>query len=94
MPHCMADAPPETVVATPIVLAACLDGTSARAILVNLGLGISKGFEKFERLIEVVSLSSDDLQAGRVRWKDYAARGYPLKRHDLASRVAYSAGTQ
>lgn len=94
MPHCMADAPPETVAATPIVLAARLDGTSARAVLVNLGLVVSEGFEKFERLIEVVSLSSDDLQAGRVRWKDYAARGYLLKRHDLASQVAHNVGTQ
>ena len=94
VPHCMADAPPETVAATPIVLAACLDGTSARAVLVNLGLGVSEGFQKFDRLIEVVSLSSDDLQAGRVRWKDYAARGYLLKRHDLSSRVEHNAGTQ
>ena len=92
IPHCMAGAPPQTVAVTPIFLAAALDGTSARAVLVNLGAGVPDGFEKFDRLIEVVSLSSDDLQAGRLRWKDYAARGYRSKMYDLADRAERGAG--
>ena len=94
VPHCMADALPETVVATPVVLVAPLAGNFARGVLLNLGLGIPEGFEKFGRLIEVVSQSSDDVQAGRGRWRDYAGRGYDLKRHDLASRIAFGAGTE
>jgi len=61
-------------------------------VLLNLGARIPEGFENFARLIEVVSQSSDDLHSGRSRWKDYAARGYDLKRHDLASRAAGEAG--
>lgn len=89
VPHCLASAPLETLAATPVVLGA---GSVARDVLLNLGAGIPEGFENFPRLIEVVSQSSDDLHAGRSRWKDYAARGYDLKRHDLASRAAGEAG--
>ena len=92
VPHCMAGASPETLAATPVVLGAASDGAAARDVLLNLGARIPEGFENFARLIEVVSHSSDDLHFGRSRWKDYAARGYDLKRHDLASRAAGEAG--
>lgn len=92
VPHCMAGAPPETLAATPVVLGAASSGAAARDVLLNLGVHIPEGFENFARLIEVVSQSSDDLHSGRSRWKDYAAWGYDLKRHDLASRVAGEAG--
>lgn len=86
VPHCLASALPQTMAATPVVLAAPLAGAFGGAVLLNLGLGIPQGFEKFERLIEVVSLAADDVQAGRSRWKDYAGRGYRMQRHDLGSR--------
>ena len=88
VPHCMGSAQPETVAVTSIVLGTSGPEISGRVVLLNLGLSVPHGFEKFERLIEVVSQSPDEVQAGRVRWKDYAGRGYALKRHDLASRPA------
>ena len=86
VPHCLASALPQTVAATPVVLAASLAGAFGSTVLLNLGLVIPQGFEKFERLIEVVSLAADDVQSGRNRWKDYAGRGYRMQRHDLGSR--------
>jgi len=94
IPHCLASALPETVAVTPIVFAPHLVHLSGRTVLVNLGQGIPEGFEKFERLIEVVSQSPEDLQAGRGRWKEYAGRGHDLKRHDLTSWSAEVVGTQ
>lgn len=91
VPHCTADASPATLAITPVVLAASPAGYSQQGILVNLGHDLPAGFEGFERLIEVVSLSPEDAQAGRSRWKHYAARGYTLKRHDLAHRATGAA---
>lgn len=91
VPHCTAAASPATQALTPVVLAASPAAYSQQGILVNLGHELPAGFEGFERLIEVVSLSPDDAQAGRSRWKHYAARGYTLKRHDLAQRAAGAA---
>ncbi|MEO8013140.1 DNA polymerase III subunit chi [Polaromonas sp.] len=88
VPHCTAAASPATLALTPVVLAASPAGYAQQGILVNLGHALPAGFEGFERLIEVVSLLPEDAQAGRSRWKHYAARGYTLKRHDLAQRAA------
>ena len=91
VPHCTSAALPATLAITPVVLAASPASHSQQGILVNLGHDVPAGFEGFERLIEVVSLSPEDAQAGRSRWKHYAARGYTLKRHDLAHRAAGAA---
>lgn len=91
VPHCTAAASPATLALTPVVLAASPAGYSQQGILVNLGHELPAGFEGFQRLIEVISLLPEDAQAGRSRWKHYAARGYTLKRHDLAQRAAGAA---
>jgi DNA polymerase-3 subunit chi len=52
--------------------------------LVNLGAEAPHGFETFARVFEIVSGDEDDRQAARARWKAYAHRGYPIKRHEVA----------
>ena len=42
-------------------------------------------FETFERVLEVVSLDERDRRAARERWKAYARRGYPIRRHEVAA---------
>jgi DNA polymerase III subunit chi len=54
-------------------------------VLVNLGQGMPEGFERFDRVIEVVTHDEADRNAARVRWKHYAERGYTMVRHDLAT---------
>lgn len=54
-------------------------------VLVNLGYDIAAGFERFDRVIEVVSGQEADRQAARSRWKHYADRGYQIVKHDLAA---------
>ena len=46
------------------------------------------GFERFERLIELVTQDEQDRLDARARWKHYADRGYAIIRHDLGPREA------
>ncbi|MEO5845860.1 MAG: DNA polymerase III subunit chi [Caldimonas sp.] len=52
--------------------------------LLNLGDDTPAAFETFERVLEVVSLDEADRQAARTRWKAYARRGYPIRKHEVA----------
>lgn len=62
-------------------------------VLVNLGDNLPEGFERFERLVEVVGASEEDRARARDRWKHYAHRGYAITRHDLAAKSAPQSGT-
>ena len=85
IPHChAASAEPQVLSASPVVLADTARGTPHQQVLVNLGQGVPDGFERFERLIEVVSQDEGDRQQARTRWKHYADRGYAIQRHDIA----------
>ena len=89
LPHCVAgDAPASVLHASPIVLAESARDTPHANVLVNLGGAVPAGFERFERLIEVVSLDEDDRRVARQRWKHYADRGYAIKREDLVLKDA------
>lgn len=83
IPHCYG-APDAQRERTPIVLVDSARAAPHVEVLLNLGSAVPEGFERFERLIEVVSADQSDLQQGRVRWKHYASRGYAMTRHDRA----------
>jgi DNA polymerase-3 subunit chi len=86
-PHChAATAPPHVLQASPVLLSLSARGTPHHQVLVNLGGGVPEGFEKFERLNEVVSQQEDDRQQARARWKHYATRGYAIRRYDAVTR--------
>jgi DNA polymerase-3 subunit chi len=88
IPHCRSSSEAAVLAASPVVLADSLQGTPHQQVLVNLGGRVPDGFERFERLIEVVTLDDDDRQDARSRWKHYADRGYAIQRHDLALKGA------
>jgi DNA polymerase III subunit chi len=85
VPHCRAGESATGLVEAPVLLAESLATVAHHGVLVNLGQGTPDGFERFERVIEVVTQTDDDRLAARNRWKYYADRGYSMKRHDLAS---------
>ena len=88
VPHCHAQAAdPAVLAASPVVLAETTRGAPHQEVLVNLAPQVPEGFERYGRLIEVVTTDEDDLRQGRSRWKHYADRGYALVKHDQASRV-------
>jgi len=81
--HCRSGAPDEVLRRSPVVLADAVDDALPRDVLLNLGDAVPPGFERFERLIELVGTAEDDRAAGRVRWTHYKHRGYSL-RHQSA----------
>ena len=89
IPHChAASADGAVLAASPVVLADSPRATPHHEVLVNLGGPVPEGFERFERLIELVSVDEGDRQQARARWKHYADRGYAIRRHDLAGETA------
>ena len=58
---------------------------SDRPVLVNLGAEVAAGFEGFPRVIEIVSADDEDREAGRMRWRQYQARGYTPAKHEAAA---------
>ena len=55
-----------------------------RPMLVNLDNLVPPGFERFDRVIELVGTGEDERLAARARWKHYASRGYAIVRHDVS----------
>ncbi|MEJ5988855.1 DNA polymerase III subunit chi [Ramlibacter sp. PS3R-8] len=87
IPHChAATAEPQVLQASPVVLADQVRGAPHQDILVNLGGAVPEGFEKFERLNEIVTQDETDRQQARTRWKHYASRGYAIRKYDAVTR--------
>ena len=74
----------QMLAASPIVLAERLQELPHHDVLVNLTAQVPEDFERFARVVEIVSSGDEmDRQEARARWRDYAARGFPIVRHDL-----------
>jgi DNA polymerase III subunit chi len=87
----LADAAADVIAHSPIVLSSELSKNAAESqVLLNLGALLPTGFERFERLIELVGQDEADLQAARIRWKHYKDRGYALSRYDVVSKAQTS----
>lgn len=86
--HCRAcaDTDPALTARSPVVLADSARDAPHQEVLVNLGGPVPEGFERYGRLLEVVTLEEGDRQQARQRWKHYADRGYAITRHDLARK--------
>ena len=81
--HTLATADATVLTASPVVLLESVLEAPHQQVLLQLGDAVPAGFERFERLIEVVTLEEDDRALARQRWKHYASRGYAVERKDL-----------
>lgn len=54
-------------------------------VLLNLGAEVAVGSDRFARVIDLVSEDSEDVSAGRRRFADYRARGWPPTHHRHAA---------
>ena len=88
LPHCYGEVTPVALAASPVVLADTLQSAPHHQVLLNLGGAVPQGFERFERLFELVSSDEQDRQEGRERWKHYADRGSSITRHDMSASRA------
>lgn len=82
--HCRASAERAVLIRSPVVL---MDGPGAalphQQVLLNLDAAVPSGFERFERLIDIVTDDEADRHDARVRWRHYADRGYAITRHQF-----------
>lgn len=82
VPHCLAQAP--LAAETPVLIASGEETPAGCELLLNLGAECPPHFERFARLLEVVSLNDEEKASGRSRYRFYKERGYPIASHDLA----------
>jgi DNA polymerase-3 subunit chi len=81
--HCTDQDPPEVQRASPVALGPDPNVWGIDEVLLNLGDEVPVGFERFDRLIEIVSSDEHGRAQARVRWKHYKNLGYELYQHDL-----------
>ncbi len=86
VPHCGASSDSLVRDASPVLLGVTPQNAPHHDVLVNLEAQVPTGFERFERVIEVVGPGDQERADSRLRWKYYQQRGYALVRHDFANR--------
>ena len=81
VPHCAAHDPlaPDT----PVLIASGDEMPAGCELLLNLGAECPPHFERFARVLEVVSGEDEDRKAARARYRFYQERGYRIASHDL-----------
>ncbi len=84
VPHCPSDAPESVRARSPIVIGRSLvDPAGEGQVLVNLGDAMPPGFQRFARVIEVVTADPPARALARERWKQYKAAGLEPQHLDL-----------
>lgn len=59
--------------------------SDSRDILINLSASIPSGFERFQRVIEIVAGTHEEREQAREHWKEYKRLGYAVQAHELKS---------
>jgi DNA polymerase III subunit chi len=73
---------------TPIWLADDPGDVSGPQVLVNLGPDMAASFERFARILEIVSDEPGDAHQGRQRWRAYVSAGLAPRLHNAAAATA------
>ncbi|HEX5806058.1 MAG TPA: DNA polymerase III subunit chi [Macromonas sp.] len=71
-----------------IVLASQVCDAGHQQVLINCLAELPPGFERFERVLEIVGSDEAERAQARQRWRAYVQQGYDLIRHDVAQRAA------
>lgn len=69
---------------TPIVLATDIENIPQNNCLVNLSNAIPPGFERFDELVEIISIDDNDRLPGRDRFRFYREHGHDLQNIDIS----------
>ncbi|MGS0757028.1 DNA polymerase III subunit chi [Roseateles sp. GG27B] len=70
---------------TTILLSEHCEALPHREVLLNLGMAIPENFEQFERVLEVVSNDPEQVDAGRLRFRQYKQLGLAVSHHVVPS---------
>lgn len=85
IPHGFFDHSSAQSARAPVLLASDISHTQLHPWLLNVGDTVPAGFERFERVIELVGTSEEDRERSRARWRQYSAGGHKIARFDVAS---------
>jgi DNA polymerase-3 subunit chi len=86
VPHCRSDAPATLMARSPIVIGSQVtDPAGSDHVLVNLSDALPEGFQRFARVIEVVTADPPVRSLARERWKQYKAAGHEPQHLDLSA---------
>jgi DNA polymerase-3 subunit chi len=83
VPHCCSD--DDLASETPIVIDAWEKEPLSHGVLINLRSDHPEYFARFERLLEIVSLDTEDSTPARERYHFYRQRGFSLNTHNLSN---------
>ena len=86
LPHCSIDDDEKLIKSTPIILSNRVFPAQDCTVLINLDTQCPQMLESFERVIEIASVSHEDRQSARDRYRFYKQAGYALQHHDLAGQ--------
>lgn len=75
VPHASPEAPEHVLRLSPVWLRERLQGDEPGQVLVNLSHTTPAGFERFQRLIDVVSSLDADRAKARQRWREHTGQG-------------------
>lgn len=87
LPHCCLPIASDISKKTPIVLTENLQDLARQDVLINLGDQIPEGFDRFARVIEVVTQDDEDRRLARQRWRAYVQSGFSPIKYDLVARA-------
>jgi DNA polymerase-3 subunit chi len=76
---------PARLADTPTLLLDQVHDVAEPQVLVNLREQVPAGFDRFARVIEIVSRDGPDRDSARERWRSYAAAGHTIERHEVAA---------
>lgn len=65
---------PAVLARTHIRLAERAQAPAQGAVLLNLGPELADHWDRYERVVEIISNEADDAAAGRQRWRNYVQR--------------------
>ena len=84
VPHCLAEH--RLAAETPVVIAKDVPEQFSADVLLNLGDDQPQQYDRFDRIIEIVSRDGDDAPAARLRFRDYRNAGHEVNSHRLGER--------
>ena len=81
LPHCCDIHP--LAAQTPVLIGENVDVLPQADLMINLHHERPPAFSRFNRLLEIVSTETEDIEQGRQRYRFYRERGYALNTVDL-----------
>ena len=68
---------------SPVLVGTAAPATVEAQVLINLADALPEGFERYERVVELVDQHPEVLAQSRERFRQYREQGYLLKTHRL-----------